>query len=178
MARRPVMVFAGSFNPPHKGHMETARTLASCCDTLYLVIGVNPNKKYDVSAEDRKKLLEAIVAEAGFKNVEIVTTTDYIWRFCKQVGATELFRSVRTWKQDGGAERFLELQNLYGPWLFLNKSMPTTFIEGNPQYSHVSSTFIRDCVAKGDKSMDDFVYCADEIRKVYGPNSSEDTKET
>ena len=93
-----------------------------------------------------------------------------------------MFRSVRTWKQDGSAERFLELLNLYGPWIFFRSSMPTTFIEGNPVYSHVSSTVVRNCVSdddmNGDTSLDRLVHCPDLIRKFYGPKKVEDKKDT
>lgn len=61
-----------------------------------------------------------------------------------------LFRGIRTWEKDGKDERALHLLNLWGPLAFgpMKWPLPTHYLEGNPKYTSLSSTLIRDRVAK------------------------------
>ncbi|CAK0896407.1 unnamed protein product [Prorocentrum cordatum] len=53
--REGVAVLAGSFNPPHLGHLQMLTHLAAAHETVYAVIGVNPSKRYAVSAYERQE---------------------------------------------------------------------------------------------------------------------------
>ncbi len=57
-----------------------------------------------------------------------------------------LFRGIRTWEKDGKEERSLRILNLWGPLIYgpLKWPLPTQFLEGNPKFSSLSSTLIRD----------------------------------
>ena len=59
------VVFAGSFNPPHNGHLAMVKYLAQKHQEVILVIGMNPNKTYKVSPSQRADLLERMVASLG-----------------------------------------------------------------------------------------------------------------
>ena len=88
-----------------------------------------------------------------------ITVVDgYIWRYAKRVGATLLFRGIRSWEKDGNDERILQILNTWGPLLYgpLYVPIPTVFIEGDPKYNHVSSTLIRTicCRSKTSNSTD------------------------
>jgi phosphopantetheine adenylyltransferase len=70
----------------------------------------------------------------------------YIWRFAKRQGASIFFRGIRSWEKDGVEERNLQILNTWGP-LFLGPlywPLPTIYLEGKPEYNHISSTLIRD----------------------------------
>jgi hypothetical protein len=69
----------------------------------------------------------------------------YIWRYAKHEGASIFFRGIRSWEKDGKEERALQILNTWGPLLLgpLVWPIPTIFLEGDPQYNHVSSTLIR-----------------------------------
>jgi hypothetical protein len=55
---------------------------------VYCVIAANPGKKYAVSPEQRKELLEKMLVEGGVgENCQVAVTTDYVWRFAKSVRA-------------------------------------------------------------------------------------------
>jgi phosphopantetheine adenylyltransferase len=70
----------------------------------------------------------------------------YIWRTVQRQGASVFFRGIRSWEKDGGEERKLQILNTWGPLLYgpLWWPMPTVFLQGDPQYAHISSTLIRD----------------------------------
>lgn len=61
-----------------------------------------------------------------------------------------LFRGIRTWEKDGKDERGLHVLNLWGPLVYgpMKWPLPTHYLEGNPKYTSLSSTLIRDRVAK------------------------------
>ena len=70
----------------------------------------------------------------------------YIWRYAKKQGATIFFRGIRSWEKDGKEERTLQILNTWGPLLYgpLFWPIPTIYLEGKPDYNHISSTLIRD----------------------------------
>lgn len=51
------VVFAGSFNPPHWGHLVMLKYLAERYGRVICCIGVNPNKVYDVTPKTRAEIL-------------------------------------------------------------------------------------------------------------------------
>lgn len=69
----------------------------------------------------------------------------YVWRFAKQQGASIFFRGIRSWRKDGAEERNLQILNTWGPLLLgpLYWPLPTIYLEGKPEYNHISSTLIR-----------------------------------
>ena len=141
-----VALFAGSFNPPHLGHLAIITHLARRHKTLYVVIGHNPGKRYPVSPSERKRLVEAMVRAAGLGgSVVVETTSDYVWRLARAVGARVLYRGIRTWRTDGLAERWLELLNLIGPPLLapLGRPLRTSFLQADPALVNLSSSEVR-----------------------------------
>ena len=69
----------------------------------------------------------------------------YIWRRAKSIGASIFYRGIRSWEKDGPEERQLQILNTWGPLLFgpLYWPIPTIYLEGKPEYNHVSSTLVR-----------------------------------
>lgn len=76
----------------------------------------------------------------------------YIWRSAKQQGVRLFFRGIRSWSQDGREERHLQVLNTWGPLLYgpLVWPIPTRYLEGKPEYNHVSSTLVRDITGRKD----------------------------
>jgi len=142
------VVLAGSYNPPHYGHLEMITYLARRYKKVHVVIGMNPNKDYRVTPAQRAKLLERMVdaklAEEWKRKVKVEVVSDYIWRYAKSNGAKILFRGIRTWEQDGLEEQSLHKLNLWGPLVVgLTWPLQTRYMEGKPEYVGISSTSIR-----------------------------------
>ena len=167
------VVIAGSYNPPHRGHLAMISHLAQRYDKVLVVVGMNPNKKYAVTPHQRADLLRTMLH--GLPNVDVHVVAGYIWRFAKPQGGQIFFRGIRTWKKDGAEERNLQILNTWGPLLLgpLWWPIPTQFLEGKPEYNHISSTLIRELCAQSDFCMEKIhelvpESIAQEVVKLYG----------
>ena len=169
------VVMAGSYNPPHRGHLEMISYLSERYGRLIVVIGMNPDKSYDVPPQERAVLLRAMCRNVP--NVRVHVVTGYIWRFAKSadIRADLFYRGIRTWERDGGEERKLQILNTWGPLLLgpLWWPIPTHFLQGKPEYNHISSTLIRSICAKPDFQISDIhdlvpENIAEDIVHLYG----------
>lgn len=98
MPKRIGMV-AGSFDPITKGHLWLIESGAKLFDVLYVVVGVNPSKKYTFTPDERltmvKDALQHIDPEQAKKVVLMYSQNNLLIRLAQQVGATTLVRGVR-----------------------------------------------------------------------------------
>merc|ERR1712228_736208 len=108
---------------------------------------MNSSKKYDVTPQQRASFVRDMIAsEDSIKsNVRVEVVEGYIWRFAFREGVSIMFRGIRSWEKDGDEERYLHFLNTWGPMVFgpLRWPLPTQFLEGKPEYNHISSTLIR-----------------------------------
>lgn len=148
------VVLAGSYNPPHNGHLSMLTYLAERYGEVVAVIGMNPEKKYKVSPLERAALLKKMVSGTDVKGkVRVEVVSGYVWRFAMKQNAEILFRGIRSWERDGKEERILQILNVIGPLILgpLKWPIPTQYLEGDPKYRGVSSTAIRDACNKAFK---------------------------
>jgi cytidyltransferase-like protein len=73
--RKQTVILAGSYNPPHLGHLAMLRYLSKRYEKVIAVIGFNPNKKYPVSPEQRKQLLQMMIQTTDADNIEVAGKT-------------------------------------------------------------------------------------------------------
>jgi phosphopantetheine adenylyltransferase len=105
----------------------------------------------------------------------------YIWRTVKRDGASIFYRGIRSWEKDGKEERTLQILNTWGPLLLgpLWWPIPTVFLEGKPEYNHVSSTLIRKLCTEGKSGYDDLktlvpLDLVEDIIALYGSDRKEE----
>mmetsp|Transcript_21992 Transcript_21992/g.50352 ORF Transcript_21992/g.50352 Transcript_21992/m.50352 type:complete len:205 (-) Transcript_21992:263-877(-) len=148
------VLYAGSFNPLHNGHMEILRQIAEVHASpakVYACVSFNPSKKYSVGVAERRSLLEAACAADALlaDRVESVIVPQYPWRFALRHDVHYMYRGVRSWAKDGWTERALAILNIAGP-LLLEGSLPppTRYVEAKERFCHISSTLVRKLVAE------------------------------
>ena len=86
-------LFPGSFDPITLGHYDIIKRGVKLFDEVIVAIGVNSEKKYMFSLEERKRFLEE-----SFKDepkVKVVTYKGLTIDFCKVVKAQFILRGLR-----------------------------------------------------------------------------------
>lgn len=61
--KQTTVIIAGSFNPPHNGHLVMMKYLAMRYQKVIVAIGVNPKKTYAVSPQERADILQKMVGQ-------------------------------------------------------------------------------------------------------------------
>ena len=140
-----VVMLAGSYNPPHNGHLQMLKYLSRRYGKVIAVVGFNPSKTYPVSPQSRVDMLQTMITTANLPNVSAVLVSGLIWKYAKKNEVFRMYRGIRTWDEDGSSENFLHFLNTFFPFiLWWTSPCPTIFLSGDPEYNHVSSTLIRE----------------------------------
>src|SRR5713226_8368695 len=143
-----VAVYTGVFDPFHLGHLDVIQRGSRLYDRLVVGVGTNPEKKPFMPVEKRVDLIRKVVAP--YPNVEVRLFTDLAVRFVRDLGAGVMLRGLRT-LSDMEAEFTMSLTNLS-----LASEIETVFLMAREQYSHISSTLIRQ-IASFEGDLDKFV---------------------
>jgi len=133
-------LFAGTFDPPTKGHLQLIRRAAAICDQLVIGVGENTSKtKPILTVEERIEVLKK--ETKGLGQVEIAGYKGLTVDFAKSVGARVLIRGLRS-QADLEFERQMAVANrLMG--------METLFLIADPSVTQISSSLIRELAAGG-----------------------------
>ncbi len=130
-----IAVYTGVFDPIHLGHLDVIRRGSRIFERLVVGVGNNPEKTPFFTIEERVELIRRIAAP--YHNVEVLPFTGMAVRFVGQVGARVILRGLRT-LSDMEYEFSMSLTNLA-----LDAEIETVFLMAKEEYSHISSTLIR-----------------------------------
>ena len=140
-----IAVFPGSFDPITVGHVEIVKRAVPLFDKIVVAIGVNTQKKYLFSLEQRIQWLEKVFANEA--KVEIASYNGLTAHFCNEIGAKYLIRGLRN-ASDFDYEKTISQLNF-----IVGKELETVFLISEPAYSHISSTIVREIIkGRGDAS--------------------------
>jgi len=102
-------VYAGSFDPPTKGHLWMIDRGLELFDRLIVSIGTNPHKTYQFSVEQRISLLKACIEPDP--RLEIAHFYNrYLVDYARDLGAQYILRGIRS-PQDYEYERVMRQLN-------------------------------------------------------------------
>ena len=142
-------VYAGSFDPVTLGHLWMVEHGAAMFDELIVAIGVNPDKRYTFSLEQRAAMLRETTAQ--FANVRVeVFENQYLVNYARQIGASTILRGIRS-ASDYEFERTMRYINgdLY-------PDITTVFLMPPREIAEVSSTMVKGLV--GPAGWEDVVH--------------------
>ena len=132
-------VYAGSFDPLTNGHLWMIEEGARLFDELVVAIGVNPDKRYTFSLEDRIDMLRR--STGIFPNVKVDTfENEFLVNYANSIGAQYMLRGIRT-ESDYGYER--GMRHINGD---LNSRIVTPFLMPPRGLVEVSSSFVKGLV--------------------------------
>jgi pantetheine-phosphate adenylyltransferase len=136
-----IAVFPGSFDPITKGHEDIIKRSIPLFDKVIVAIGVNSNKKYMFSLEERVKWIEKVF---NFEDkVEVDHYEGLTVNFCRKAHASHIIRGVRN-AEDFQFESSISQMNKE-----LAPEVDTIFFVTNPEYAAYSSTIVRDIIRNG-----------------------------
>ncbi|MCE9546582.1 MAG: pantetheine-phosphate adenylyltransferase [Planctomycetia bacterium] len=145
-----IAVYTGSFDPITLGHLNVIERCSRLVDKLIVGIGVNIEKQVLFTPDERIALVRETTARLG--NVEVRSFTGLAVAFVRQCGARVMIRGVRS-LSDMEAEFTMTLANRK-----LDPSIETVFLMAGEEYSHISSSLIKQIAAlAGDDELLRFV---------------------
>ena len=140
-----IALFPGSFDPVTKAHVDILKRSISLFDKVVVGIGLNSSKPSFLSAETRKKMLEAVFAEEP--KVEVMVYEGLTIEFCKKINAAYMIRGIRTVSDFEYEKAIAQMNHALVP------EIESIFIVSKPGYSSISSTIVREILKyNGDVS--------------------------
>lgn len=136
-----VAVFPGSFDPITTGHVELVRRAVPLFDKIVVAVGINSQKKYLFTLEQRMEWLKAVFADEP--KIEVDSFEGLTAHFCTRIGSRYLLRGLRNASDFDYEKTISQLNDIVGDGL------ETVFLISQPAYSHISSTIVREIIKGG-----------------------------
>ncbi len=136
-----ICLFPGTFDPLTLGHVDIINRAIPLFDKIVVGIGLNAAKAPMFSPEQRLQWIKEIYIDE--ERVEAAVYEGLTIDFCKKIGAHFILRGIR-YVSDFEYEKTIADANRT-----LDKSIETIFLTGEPKYTSVASTIVRDIIRNG-----------------------------
>ena len=133
-------IFPGSFDPITLGHYDIIKRSIPLFDEIVVAIGINAEKKYMFSLEDRKRFIEEAFADEP--SISVVVYEGLTIDLCKKLKANFILRGLRN-PADFEFEKAIAHTNRR-----LSK-IETVFLLTASKTSYISSSIVRDVIRNG-----------------------------
>jgi pantetheine-phosphate adenylyltransferase len=134
-------LFPGTFDPVTLGHIDIICRAKPLFDKIIIGVGKNSTKSPMFKAEQRLKWFEEIFEDED--GIEAAIYEGLTIDFCKTVGANFILRGIR-FVSDFEYEKTIADANRT-----LDASIETIFLTGEPKYTSIASTIVRDIIRNG-----------------------------
>ena len=133
-------IFPGSFDPITLGHVDIINRALPLFDEIIIAIGINSDKSYMFSLEDRIRFIKENYANEPKITVETYSglTTD----FCKKLSVDFILRGLRN-PADFEFEKAIAQTNRK------LSNIETVFLLTSANTSFISSSIVRDIIRNG-----------------------------
>lgn len=130
-------LFPGSFDPITLGHFDIIRRALALFDEIVVAIGVNGDKNYMFTVEQRKEFIEKAFADEP--KVKVSTYQGLTVDYCREIDAQFILRGLRN-PADFEFEKAIAHTNRT-----LSK-IETVFLLTAARTSFISSSIVRDVI--------------------------------
>ena len=138
-------LFPGSFDPITLGHYDIIKRGVQLFDEVVVAIGINSEKSYMFSLEERKQFIEEAFRDEP--KVKVTTYEGLTINFCKQIKAQFILRGLRN-PADFEFEKAIAHTNRK------LSNIETVFLLTAARTSYISSSIVREVIRNnGDYSV-------------------------
>jgi pantetheine-phosphate adenylyltransferase len=130
-------LFPGSFDPLTLGHYDIIKRGVELFDEVIVAIGINSDKKYMFSLEERQHFIEEAFKDEP--KVKVMTYEGLTVQFCKEINVPFILRGLRN-PADFEFEKAIAHTNRR-----LSK-IETVFLLTAARTSYISSSIVRDVI--------------------------------
>ena len=138
-----IAIFPGSFDPLTKGHESIVKRAIPLFDKIIISIGINAGKNAMFDIKQRKSWIKKTFI--NYPTIEVTTYTGLTVDYCKAQNANFILRGLRSYS-DFDYEHGIAQMNKS-----LISSVETIFLLTEPEFSHISSTIVRDIIRNNGK---------------------------
>ena len=129
------IVYPGTFDPIHNGHLDIARKAAELFDELILVVAVNQEKSPLFNDKERVEMIKNSLYDV--KNVKVDTFNGLVVDFVRSSESVAIIRGLRH-VSDFEFEFQMAMMNFN-----LNPNIKSLFMMPDEKYIHLNSTVIK-----------------------------------
>ncbi len=136
-----ICLFPGTFDPVTLGHIDIINRSLPLFDKVVVGIGINASKNPMFTADQRKLWFDEIYKEQP--KVEVATYDGLTVKFCQAIGAHFILRGIRY------VSYFEYEKTIADANRTMDRTIETIFLTGEPKYTSVASTIVRDIIRNG-----------------------------
>lgn len=146
-AERTRGLYAGSFDPITRGHLDIVQKALTTFDIVHVAVGINPLKSGLFEVARRLELIRRSVADLGLdaNHVEVgAWSGESVIRYAHRIGATHVVRGLRQ------ASDFDDEFRYHGIFTRLDATVPMVHFICHQTFLHVSSSSARELASLGE----------------------------
>jgi len=138
--RMTTVLYPGTFNPIHNGHVDLVERAGTLFDNVVLGIATSPHKS---PSELELRVNLAKLALSHVDNVEVRGFNTLTVEFAKEVGATVILKGIRTVTDFDYEFQMLSMNRALQP------EIETVFLAPSEENSYISSSLVRQIAGYG-----------------------------
>ena len=135
------VIYPGSFDPLTNGHVNIIERAAKCFDKVIIGVAKNSSKNSILSSSERVKILKKV-----FKNKNKIFVDQFEGLLVDYANKKKIFTVLRGMRTVQDFEYELQMATSNNK---LNKKVETIFMVADGNYSHISSSLIKDIIRLG-----------------------------
>jgi pantetheine-phosphate adenylyltransferase len=135
------IIYPGTFDPIHNGHIDIATRAAKLFDVLEFVVAINVEKEPLFTVEERLSLI--IDSTKHINNIKVNQFTGLVVDYAKSSDSIAIIRGLRH-VSDFEFEFQMAMMNFH-----LNPDIASLFMMPDEKYIHLNSTVVKDVVKNG-----------------------------
>lgn len=140
-------VYPGTFDPMTLGHLDLILRSAAIFDTVIVAVaGLSEKASRLFSFDERFKMVQEVINEAGLTNVRVAVLDCLLIDFCRKHDIRIVVRGVRVYS-DFEYEFQMALTNRK-----LNPDVETLFLMPKEEYSYITASTVREVTRYGGET--------------------------